>query len=176
MSTTAQGFTNRLDAVEERLRAHAARDFPTEALTAPDPLTGERWEAGQVWAHVAEFIPYWLGEAGLVVEHRGDQPVPFGRTKSDRVRIAAIERDRSTDQGRLWRRTAGDIASLRAFLDGLGDSAWSARGFHPTLGTMDLSQIIEEFLVGHVEQHAGQLDQLLPPRGDPGHDHAVAAE
>ncbi len=164
MSTTAQEFTSRLDAVEERLRAHAARDFPAGALTSPDPPTGERWEAGQVWAHVAEFIPYWLGEVRLVVEQRGDQPVPFGRTKSDRVRIAAIERDRSTDQVRLWRRTAGDIASLRAFLDGLSDSAWSARGLHPTLGEMDLSQIIEEFLVGHLEQHAGQLDQLAAAR------------
>ncbi|MDQ6846534.1 MAG: DinB family protein [Candidatus Dormibacteraeota bacterium] len=162
MSTGAHEFTSRLDAAEERLRAHAARDFPADALTSPDPPTGERWEAGQVWAHVAEFIPYWLGEAALVVEQGGVQPVPFGRTKSDPGRIAAIERDRSIDQARLWHRTAGDIASLRAFLDGLGED-WSTRGLHPTLGEMDLSQIIDEFLVGHLEQHAGQLDQLAAP-------------
>jgi hypothetical protein len=163
MSAPAVGFTERLDRVEERLREHAARAFPHDVRTAADPPTGERWEAGQVWAHVAEFIPYWLGEAALVVESGGGAPVPFGRTKSDPGRLAAIERDRSTDQGRLWSRAERDIGSLRDFLSGLDDTAWSAAGVHPTLGEMDLPRIVDEFLVGHLEQHANQLDELLPP-------------
>ncbi len=162
MSSEAPALSQRLDGVEERLRTHAEREFPANALTAPDPPTGERWEAGQVWAHVAEFIPYWLGEVTLVVERGMDEPTPFGRTKSDPGRIAAIQRDRTTDQARLWRRTAGDIASLRSFLSGLDGTAWRARGVHPTLGEMTLERIIDEFLVGHLEQHAAQLDQLTP--------------
>jgi hypothetical protein len=153
-------FLSRVDRVEARLRAHASREFPRDALTAPDPPSGERWESGQVWAHVAEFIPYWLAEAALVIEGGRHKPQPFGRTKSDPGRVAAIERDRSTDRVRLWQRIAGDIATLRDFLAGLGDSAWTARGLHPTLGEMDLAQIVDEFLVGHLEQHAAQLDQL----------------
>jgi hypothetical protein len=160
VSATAQDFARRLDSVEERLREHAVQDFPPEARTAPDPPTGERWEAGQVWAHVAEFIPYWLGEAAQVVERGADEPEPFGRTKTDPARIAAIERDRRTDRVRLWQRIAGDIGSLRAFLGGLEDSAWRTRGLHPTLGEMDLAAIVDEFLVGHLEQHEAQLDQL----------------
>lgn len=160
MNSTAHDFQRRLDSVEERLREHAVQDFPADALTAPDPPTGERWEAGQVWAHVAEFIPYWLGEATLVIERGADEPVAFGRTKSDPARIAAIERDRSTDRVRLWNRITADIAGLRAFLAELDDSAWSARGLHPTLGEMDLAAIVDEFLVGHLEQHEAQLDQL----------------
>ncbi len=159
MSRIGVAFAQRLDAVEARLRAHAQREFPVDALTSPDPPTGERWEAGQVWAHVAEFIPYWLGETALVIEGR-EQPQPFGRTKSDPGRIAAIERDRRTDRMRLWHRTERDIASLRAFLTGLDDAAWETGGLHPTLGEMDLSEIVDEFLVGHLEQHARQLDQL----------------
>ena len=162
MSSPGADFANRLDVVEERFREHAARDFPREARTAPDPPTGERWEAGQVWAHVAEFIPYWLGEAALVIESGAGEPAPFGRTKSDPGRIAAIERDRSTDQGRLWDRAGRDITRLRTFLGELDESAWAARGLHPTLGAMDLAQIVNEFLVGHLEQHATQLDQLQP--------------
>ncbi|HSP10658.1 MAG TPA: hypothetical protein VLU92_13820 [Candidatus Dormibacteraeota bacterium] len=162
MSSPADDLVRRLDRVEDRWRHHAARDFPQDALTAPDPPTGERWESGQVWAHVAEFIPYWLGETALVIENHADEPAPFGRTKSDPGRIAAIERDRSTDQSRLWRRIARDIGALRTFLGGLDDSAWRARGLHPTLGEMDLAQIVDEFLVGHLEQHATQLDQLHP--------------
>jgi hypothetical protein len=161
VSSPAQDFLGRLDSVEERLRVHATRDFPSDALTAPDPPTGERWEAGQVWAHVAEFIPYWVGEATLVIERGKDTPEPFGRTKSDPGRIAAIERDRSTDRVRLWHRITGDVAGLRAFLAGLDDSAWTAVGVHPTLGLMGLAAILNEFLVGHLEQHAAQLDQLV---------------
>ncbi len=162
MTTPADDFERRVDRVEARLREHAARAFPRDALTAPDPPTGERWEAGQVWAHIAEFIPYWLSEAALVIENGGDESAPFGRTKTDPGRIAAIERDRSTDRGRLWHRTAKDITGLRAFLTGLDGSAWRMRGLHPTLGAMDLAQIVDEFLVGHLEQHATQLDQLTP--------------
>lgn len=54
----AASFLARLDAVERRLEAHAARS--PAGLSEPEPVTGERWDAGQVWAHVAEFIPYWL--------------------------------------------------------------------------------------------------------------------
>lgn len=158
--SAGQELLERLGAVEGRLRAHAVRDFPADALTAPDPPTGERWEAGQVWAHIAEFIPYWLGEARHVIEDGAREPASFGRTKSDPGRIAGIERDRRTDRGALWNRIEADLGTLRAFLLGVTVSAWNARGRHPTLGDMDLSAIVQEFLVGHLEQHADQLDGL----------------
>jgi hypothetical protein len=164
MSDPSADFLRRLDAAEERLRAHAGREFPQDARTAPDPPTGERWEAGQVWAHLAEFIPYWLGEATMVIEKGVSEPVVFGRTKSDPGRIAAIERDRRTDRAALWNRIAVDLVSLRAFLVGLDDRAWSARGLHPSRGEMDLARIVDEFLVGHLEQHAEQLDGLAATR------------
>jgi hypothetical protein len=164
MTDPATDFLRRLDAVEGRLAAHAGVEIAPDALTAPDPPTGERWEAGQVWAHLAEFIPYWLGEAEQVAERGRHESVAFGRTKSDPVRLAAIERDRDRDRRLLWNRIAGDIAGLRAFLSVLEPSAWAARGIHSTRGEMDLSGIVEEFLVGHLEQHADQLDGLVIAR------------
>jgi hypothetical protein len=161
MTDDAAVFVQRLDEVRERLGALATRDAPHGALTAPDPPTGERWEAGQVWAHLAEFIPYWLGEMDLVIERGATDAVPFGRTKTDPGRIAALERDRRTDRAILWDRTAGDIAGLRAVLLGLSPSAWEARGRHSTRGEMDLPAMVDEFLVGHLEQHALQLEALL---------------
>jgi hypothetical protein len=161
MNDVAAGFVERLDAVGARLRAMAPREAPEGALTAPDPPTGERWEERQVWAHLAEFIPYWLGEAALVIERGMTEPAAFGRTKSDPGRLSAIERDRRSDRAALWNRVAGDIAGLRAFLVGLDAGAWDARGRHPTMGEMSLSQIVDEFLVGHLEQHAVQLEELL---------------
>lgn len=161
MSDQTSGFIARLDAVDQRLAAQARADLPAGALTDPDPPTGEQWEAGQVWAHLAEFIPYWLGEAATLIEHGHDaEPVPFGRTKSDPGRLAAIERDRAEDRRNLWHRVSGDIDALRTFLGQLRPADWTARGLHPTLGEMDLPRFLDEFLVGHLEQHAAQLDRL----------------
>ncbi len=63
MTTTTQveAIRARLGRVERRLADHAARPLPT-ALTDPDPGAEERWEAGQVWAHLAEFPGYWLDQ------------------------------------------------------------------------------------------------------------------
>ena len=74
----------------ERLDAHAAAQPPT-GLTEPDQPSGERWDAQQVWAHLAEFGSYWLPELLLIVDTASDEPVPFGRTKTDPHRIAEIE-------------------------------------------------------------------------------------
>ena len=166
MSESAR-FLERLDAVAERLRAQSTREVGADALTAPDPPTGERWEAGQVWAHLAEFIPYWIGEARTVVEGAGHGPTRFGRTKSDAGRLAAIERDRRSDRFALWARVEADLSTLRHFLEDLDDQAWQAVGRHPTLGEMSLPGIVDEFLVGHLEQHADQLDALAAAGAEP---------
>lgn len=161
MTDPASEFIRRLDAVETRLHGHVGAEITPDALTAEDPPTGERWEAGQVWAHLAEFIPYWLREAEQVIAQGGDEPVAFGRTKLDPERLAAIERDRDRDPRLLWKRIAGDIAGLRRFLSGLEPPAWQTSGLHPSLGEMGLGRIVDEFLVGHLEQHADQLDGLV---------------
>ena len=162
MTASAAEFIRRLDLVERRLRAHAEATVTWGALTDPDPLTGERWEAGQVWAHVAEFIPYWVREAKQLVEHGRDEPQSFGRTKADPDRLAAIDRDRRSDRTVLWNRIAREITGLRVMLAGLDSSAWRCQGRHPTLGQMDLGRLVDEFLIGHLEQHADQLDALTP--------------
>lgn len=160
MTAMATGVIERLDAVEERLRAQATAATRCDARTAPDPPTGEQWEAGQVWAHLAEFIPYWIGETTLVVATGTGAPVLFGRTKKDPGRIAAIERERRTDRVALWQRVEADIAALRLFVSDLPAAAWAARGRHATLGEMTVEEMVEEFLVGHLEEHATQLDGL----------------
>ena len=163
MTQTVQDLRLRLDAVEARLRALAATPLPATRghLTDADPGTGEQWEWGQVWAHLAEFIPYWIAQARQVISAYHGDPVPFGRVKADPERVAAIERDRGADVGALWARLEVHIAELRAFLTQLPDGAWAARGAHQTLGTMSLEHIVDEFMVGHLEQHAAQLDGLV---------------
>ncbi len=159
--STRDEYLARLDAVEARLAAAAAAEPHPDALTDADPTSGERWDRGQVWAHLAEFIPYWIRQTRPVISGQpSGEPVPFGRTKSDPERIGAIERDRHEAVSTLWASTRADIALLRTFLIGLEPEQWLAVGLHPTRGPMSLAQINEEFLVGHLEQHADQLESL----------------
>jgi hypothetical protein len=164
--TAGDAFLERLDAVEARLAAAAEAGSKPEALTEADPSTGERWDRGQVWAHLSEFIPYWIHQAEpLIKGQSSDEPLRFGRTRSDPERIGAIERDRREPVPQLWATTRGDIALLRTFLAGLSPDQWLAVGLHRTRGVMSVAQLTEEFLVRHLEQHADQLEGLSPGPG-----------
>jgi hypothetical protein len=159
--STRDEFLERLDAVEARLAGAAAAEPAPGALTDADPSSGERWDRGQVWAHLAEFIPYWIEQTRPVISGQpSGEPVPFGRTKNDPERIGAIERDRREPVTELWAATRKHIAVLRTFLGELSPDQSLAVGQHPTRGAMSVSQITDEFLIGHLEQHADQLTGL----------------
>ena len=147
-------WLERLDAARARLHALAERDL--HGLTSADPATGEQWEAGQVWAHLAEFGDYWLGELEKVLAGAES----FGRTKTDPDRIAAIERDRSAPLGELVARVHASMDRLRAQLVAMTDDDWKRTSRHPTLGDMTIDDQLQHFHVGHYEEHADQLDSL----------------
>ncbi len=155
----ADGLITRIQYVAMWLEEHAGRSVP--GLTDPDPKTGEQWEWGQVWAHLAEFIPYWMQQVRRVLRWPGTEPVPFGRIKTDPGRVAAIERDRHVTPGNLMDRLKVQLANLWEFVDQIPSEGWSKPGVHQTLGVMDVRQIVEEFLVGHLEEHEAQLRQLV---------------
>ena len=134
-------------------------------MTDPDEKTGERWEWGQVWAHLAEFVPYWMDQVRLVLREYGSDPVPFGRIKSDPGRVAAIERDRNRTPAELMSRLNGHLANLRLLIEDIGPEGWTKRGLHQTLGEMTVEQIVDEFLVGHLEEHEAQLNKLNASNG-----------
>jgi DinB superfamily len=157
----AGAFAARLDAVEGRLRALVAVEPAPAALTDPDQPSGERWEWGQVWAHLAEFIPYWTGQIRTALAADPGEPPPFGRVKTDEGRVAAIEADRHRPPAELWARLAAQLVGLRSLLAGLSDADWGRRVLHSTLGVLDMPMVVEEFLVGHLESHAAQLEGLV---------------
>ena len=154
----ATGYLERLDRVEKRLEDLAA--LPGNGFTEPDSPGGEQWDAGQVWSHLAEFIPFWVAQAERLVHSTATDPPPFGRTKTSPDRIAAIERGRHLPRDELLRHVLEDISDLRCFIDELPLSAWEIRGRHERLGVMSMQRIVEEFLVGHIEEHADQLAKL----------------
>jgi hypothetical protein len=145
----------RLLAAAGRIRASAPA-VADDALTDPDPDTGERWDRRQVLAHVAEMLPYWSRQAELVAS---GQQRDFGRVRSDPGRAGAIERDRHEDPERLLGRIDEGVAVALALLERLDDQAMARTGRHQTLGEMTVAELVDRFLVGHLEEHADQLDQ-----------------
>jgi hypothetical protein len=159
MSAAVDRLLARLAEAERRLSEHADAPLPA-GLSDPDPGAEERWEAGQVWAHLAEFPGYWLGQLQSVLALPTNQPVPFGRVKTDPGRLEAIERDRHGDPRALLERVRSSLAEVSEVVRALPDEAWRLRGAHPMLGEMTVERIVDHFIVAHLEEHADQLDGL----------------
>jgi len=148
-----------LEDIEQRLAEHAAGPAPS-GLTEPDEGGTERWEAAQVWAHMAEFVPFWQAELEKVVDHYAGSPVPFGRTKDDPARAGAIEEGRHVPIAELMRQVHDGIEVTRRYLPTLSAAQWSSVGLHSRRGEMTVPQIVERFTIDHLEEHADQLDDL----------------
>ena len=148
-----------LEDVEERLIEDAAGPAPT-GLTEPAKGETERWEAAQVWAHMAEFVSYWQAQLEKVVDNYHGQPVPFGRTAEDAARIEGIETGRHAPIAELMEQVHGGIETTRRYLPTLSAAQWQSVGLHPRRGEMTVPQIVERFTIDHLEEHADQLDEL----------------
>ena len=149
----------RVDDVERRLSLLAQSD-PPSALTDPDAKTGERWEWGQAWAHIVEFVPYWVKQVRKVLAQPSAEPPPFGRVQSDSDRLEAIERDRDEPTGEMFARLEGPMNDLRALIREMTPEDWAREVRHSTMGVMAMPRVFEEYLVGHLESHADQLEDL----------------
>jgi histidinol-phosphate aminotransferase len=159
----AAGWLERLGAAMDRFRDHLRLDHP--GRTAPVPGEEETWDAGQVWAHVAEFGDFWLDQLDAIfAESPSSDPLPFGRTRRDAGRIAAIEVGRHGDPAAHLATVERSADRLAALLAGMTNEDWSRSGKHETLGVMDLDAQLTHFHVGHYEEHADQLDSILEAR------------
>ncbi len=150
----------RLEAAMERIEA-TRREVERFAGPAGDPAPGgDEWTPGQLLAHCAEFVPFWLGELERVLDD-DRQPAPFGRVQGDEVRVAMIRRDSTLPPRELFSRLRVEVDRARTRLLELTEEQVARRGVHSTLGEMDVDGLAEEFLSGHLEAHAGQLERAL---------------
>jgi DinB family protein len=153
----AEALLSRIDAARARLEELART--PSGGLTDPEPQTGERWEAGQVWGHVAEFPGYWVAQLKSILASSAATP-PFGRTVTDPTRLGAIDQGLHEPAAALIRRAMDGIERARSYLAGLSEAEWSRSGRHAVRGVMSIAQIVERFVAGHLEEHAAQLESL----------------
>ena len=154
-SPFAADRSTRLRAAARRIRELAPA---FDRLTAADPKTGEQWDRGQVLSHVAEMLPYWVGQAMHVVSS-GGQAVPFGRVKATPSRLQRIESGRRDDPAALLDRMDAGVADAVALLDRLSTDELRLTGMHSTLGEMTVAELVDEFLVDHIEQHVAQIER-----------------
>lgn len=163
-----------------RLRAAAGeiRGLQTELeARAPWPLSDvygpgpeSSWGPPEVLAHVAEMLPYWLGEIERILDPHeqaaaGGEPVQFGRVESDTLRVGLIGRDRMFPIRELVDRIEASSERVARRLETLTDADVARRGQHPTRGPMVVSDMLEPFLIGHVEGHVRQLREILAAGG-----------
>jgi hypothetical protein len=156
---TADFLIKRLDVAWDRLQALALRPH-TDALTTADAKTGEQWQLGQAWAHVAEFPRYWTGELCIVLNSRPGTVPAFGRILTDEARLEAVRPENARTAAEVLPRLAGDIRTLRTLLSLVREEQWELRGEHAVHGVMTTVELIDEFLVGHLEEHCDQIAEL----------------
>jgi hypothetical protein len=123
------------------------------------------WGPREVLAHLGEMLPYWLGEAERIVDMTGG-PEPFGRTATNDVRLAIIERERTLPLRELVARVDNGVARWRQRLGELDDAQGERRGLHPTIGAMTVVDVATRFVTVHLEDHLDQLSATLPPGVD----------
>ncbi len=150
----------RLELVEQRLAALGYGTTPT-GLTQPDPGATEQWNGAQVWAHMAEFVPYWQQQLANVIARYGGTPVPFGRTKEDAARVGAIEAGKNVPIPNMIQQVQQAIALARNYLNNMTPEQWQAIGMHARRGEMTVPQMLQTFTLDHLEEHADQLEALV---------------
>jgi hypothetical protein len=160
-------FLERLDAVEARLTELAVS---MEGLTTPDAATGEQWEDGQVWGHLNESVPFWIGQISNVIDTYDGEPVPFGRPAGSTSRAEAIAAGKGGVPEDQWVRLRATLGDLRSWLQGMPDMGLVAMGAHYTRGDMAAWEAIDAYIISHLEQHADQLEELASGQGEASSD------
>jgi DinB superfamily len=153
----------RLETASKRLAAlrpavEAGAPWPLSANFGTEPEAS--WGPPETLAHVAEMLPFWLGEIERVVDGTAE-PVPFGRVATDQLRLLVLERDRSLPPRELFERIAAGTDRVARRLETLTARDALKRGVHPVRGELTVEALAERFIVSHLEEHAEQLATVL---------------
>lgn len=143
----------------------SADPWPLAASFGTEPEAS--WGPREVLAHLAEMLPFWLGELERVMDGDGSAsvPVPFGRIADDASRIGLIERDRSLPLRVLFDRVDAGLSAWMGRLPTLTATDHERIGLHPRLGQMAVGDMAGRFILGHTEEHIAQLASILAAVG-----------
>ena len=156
---TAEQRVEQLEQSVERLIEEIER-LPADALYRA-PMEGE-WPVMSLLAHVAEILPYWAHQAENIVRAPGE---PFGRMLDDPDRVGAVAQHGHDAVSTIVPRIRSGLADCVRTLRALPADGWQQAGLHPMRGMMTVEQVVDTFLVSHVEDHAAQTATTLKTLG-----------
>jgi DinB superfamily len=148
----------RLRAAHERIAA--APETGPGVYGAPDPKTGERWNAGNVLGHTAEMLPFWVDQVRGVLAGRTE----LGRgVEGYERRKQGIESGATLGEEELRTRVEAGVSLAAILLDEMSPADLERRVTYRSRDGEDqtmLGQLVDQLIVGHLEEHAKQLTEL----------------
>ena len=141
-----------------RAAVEAGEPWPLAERFGTEPEAA--WGPRETLAHLAEFLPFWLGEMERILDG-SPQPRPFGRTAENPLRLGMIERDRSLPLRELFERIQAGAERYDRRVRALTPDELARRGLHPTRGEMTILPMLDRFVVSHLEEHVLQLSASL---------------
>ena len=141
-----------------RGRVVAGEPWPLSDDYGTEPES--EWGPPEVLAHVAEMLPYWLGQVDAILASPSGETPTFGRVATDAGRLARIGEDRRLPVGELLDHVASGASTVGLRLAQLTPEEAGRAGVHPRLGEMTVPAIVERFVAGHLEDHVRQLDEV----------------
>jgi uncharacterized damage-inducible protein DinB len=148
----------RLDAAMQIL-LNRAETLPQDVR--PPSGSGD-WSVMQILGHVAEFVPYWAGQAQAIAL-RPANGQPFGRPTNDPDRLEAVDKYVNDPPRKIVPLLRTGLSEAQALLRAIPEEGWQRTARHPTRGEMTVEQIVDQFLIDHVVEHSRQLDAVATP-------------
>ena len=149
---------SRLRAAHDRIQA--APETGPGVFGAPDPKTGERWNAGNVLGHAAEMLPFWVDQIRGVLAGRDE----MGRgVEGYERRKQGIESGATLSEEELRTRVEAGVSLAAILLDEMAPADLRRRvTYRRQDGSEEVSlgELVEQLIVGHLEEHARQLAEL----------------
>lgn len=154
IGTSIQSFQQSIDHILEttaNLSEKTIRFNPTE----------EEWSIMQILSHIAEAIPYWLGEVETVVATPGSK---WGRGLQDPARLATVTDTEKLSVDEVLKQVDELKYKVESGLGKLDEETLSKESPHRNFakfGNKPVSYIVDHFIDDHVSGHYDQIKRNL---------------
>ncbi|KON68154.1 hypothetical protein AKG34_04535 [Peribacillus butanolivorans] len=154
IGTSIKSFQQSIDHILEttaNLSEKTIRCNPTE----------EEWSIMQILSHIAEAIPYWLGEVETVVATPGSK---WGRGLQDPARLAAVTDTEKLSVDEVLKQVDELKYKVESGLGKLDEETLSKESPHRNFakfGNKPVSYIVDHFIDDHVSGHYDQIKRNL---------------
>lgn len=139
---------------------HTVKELPEETIRWKP--SEEEWSIMQVIAHIAEAIPFWLGEIRQIIQSPEDV---WGRDHTNKIRLKAV--DEETVDNLAVEKVIKDLEQIPSqteeTLGKLTDEQLQivAPSRNPNFDGKPVQFIIDKLVVGHIQGHNGQIQRNL---------------